>query len=118
MIFTDALNMRGVTAFYEPGKLDVQALVAGNDILLRPENIPVAFEEIINAINSGLIKEEDINNSVKKILSMAPGCKVVDDRKDGGYITPVEAIPQLWIAVESEDKSKYIIGMEMSSGAW
>ena len=28
---------------------------------------------------------------VKKILSMAPGCKVVDDRKDGGYITPVEA---------------------------
>ena len=70
LIFTDALNMRGVTAFYEPGKLDVQALIAGNDILLRPENIPVAFEEIINAINNGSLKEEDINKSVKKILSM------------------------------------------------
>jgi len=70
LVFTDALNMRGVTAFYEPGKLDVQALVAGNDILLRPENIPVAIEEIINAINSGLIKEEEINKSVKKILTM------------------------------------------------
>ena len=70
LVFTDALNMRGVTAFYEPGKLNVQALVAGNDILLRPENIPVAIEEIINAINSGLLKEEEINKSVKKILTM------------------------------------------------
>ncbi len=70
LVFTDALNMRGVSAFYEPGKLDVQALIAGNDILLRPENIPVAVEEILAAINEGIIKEEDINNSVKKILSM------------------------------------------------
>ena len=30
-------------------------------------------------------------NSVKQILSNAPGCKVIDDHKDGGYITPLEA---------------------------
>ena len=29
LIFTDALNMRGVSAFYNPGKLDVEALLAG-----------------------------------------------------------------------------------------
>ena len=29
--------------------------------------------------------------NVKKILSEAPGCKVVDENKDGGYITPLEA---------------------------
>ena len=28
---------------------------------------------------------------IKKILTNAPGCKVVDDRKDGGYMTPLEA---------------------------
>ena len=28
---------------------------------------------------------------VIKILSNAPGCKVIDERKDGGYITPLEA---------------------------
>ena len=32
----------------------------------------------------------DFENIVK-ILSNAPGCKVVDKRKDGGYITPLEA---------------------------
>ncbi len=29
--------------------------------------------------------------NVIKILSNAPGCKVIDERKDGGYITPLEA---------------------------
>ena len=29
--------------------------------------------------------------TVKKILSKAPGCKVIDEQKDGGYITPIEA---------------------------
>ena len=28
---------------------------------------------------------------IKNILSKSPGCKVVDEKKDGGYITPVEA---------------------------
>ena len=29
--------------------------------------------------------------NVIQILSNAPGCKVIDERKDGGYITPIEA---------------------------
>ena len=29
--------------------------------------------------------------NVIKILKTAPGCKVIDERKDGGYITPIEA---------------------------
>ena len=29
--------------------------------------------------------------TVNKILNNAPGCKVVDEQKDGGYITPLEA---------------------------
>ncbi len=32
----------------------------------------------------------DFENIIK-ILKTAPGCKVIDDRKDGGYITPMEA---------------------------
>ena len=29
--------------------------------------------------------------NVIKVLSNAPGCKVIDERKDAGYITPIEA---------------------------
>ena len=30
-------------------------------------------------------------DEIKNVLSSSPGCKVIDERKDGGYITPVEA---------------------------
>ena len=32
-----------------------------------------------------------ILDELKNILSKSPGCKVVDDQIDGGYITPVDA---------------------------
>ncbi len=31
----------------------------------------------------------DLNN-IKRILRKAPGCKVIDDHKDGGYVTPLD----------------------------
>ena len=30
-------------------------------------------------------------DNIKKILKNTPGCKVIDEHKDGGYITPIEA---------------------------
>ena len=42
------------------------------------------------SVNIEFENEYDFN-TVKKILSKAPGCKVIDDHKDGGYITPLEA---------------------------
>ncbi len=44
LVFTDALNMKGVTINNAPGALEVKALMAGNDILLYSENIPAANE--------------------------------------------------------------------------
>ena len=32
-----------------------------------------------------------IRDRITNVLSSSPGCKVVDEKKDGGYITPVEA---------------------------
>ena len=42
------------------------------------------------SINVEFEKPFDIN-SVKNILNQSNGCKVIDERKDGGYITPLEA---------------------------
>ena len=42
------------------------------------------------SINIEFDKLYDFEN-VTKILTNAPGCKVVDTRKDGGYMTPLEA---------------------------
>jgi len=67
--FTDALNMRGVTKFFAPGEVDLRALMAGNDILLFPENVPAAIEKIKVALDSGRITQEFLDARVKKILA-------------------------------------------------
>ena len=47
---------------------------------------------VSHSISANVEFEKKINiNEIKNILSKSPGCKVVDEQKDGGYITPVEA---------------------------
>jgi len=68
LVITDALNMRGVTSSYKAGDLEVMALLAGNDILLMPENVPLAISSIRRAIENNIIDEEEVNRKCRKIL--------------------------------------------------
>jgi beta-glucosidase-like glycosyl hydrolase len=68
LIFTDALNMRGITKSTLPGQLDLLALQAGNDVLLMSENVPEAIKRIKEALVAGQISQEVIDVHVRKIL--------------------------------------------------
>ncbi len=68
LIFTDALNMKGASDFKSPGEIDLAALLAGNDVLLISEDVPLATQKIVSAYYSGLITEERLAHSVRKIL--------------------------------------------------
>jgi len=68
LIFTDALNMKGVAKYYQPGEVDVRAIMAGNDVLLFPEDVPIAVRKIKSAIATGDITLEEIELSCLKIL--------------------------------------------------
>ncbi|MBY0424015.1 MAG: glycosyl hydrolase, partial [Cytophagales bacterium] len=67
LVFTDALNMKGVSKYFKPGEVDVKALLAGNDVLLFSENVPIAIEKIKEAIEAHQISEKEIDKRVKKI---------------------------------------------------
>lgn len=68
LIITDALDMKGVTEFYKPGEIELNALIAGNDLLLLPEDVPKAIKKIKKGLNKGIIDEKIINQRCKKIL--------------------------------------------------
>ncbi|MEH6538027.1 MAG: glycoside hydrolase family 3 N-terminal domain-containing protein [Psychroserpens sp.] len=68
LIFTDALEMKGVSNYSLPGDIDLAAFQAGNDVLLISEDVPKAIEKIIAAYNSKAISEDRLAHSVKKIL--------------------------------------------------
>ncbi len=69
LIFTDAMNMKGVSSYFKPGEADLEAFLAGNDILLFPKNVPDAVNRIEKALNNGEVTEKDFSNRVKRILS-------------------------------------------------
>ncbi|HNQ66902.1 MAG TPA: glycoside hydrolase family 3 N-terminal domain-containing protein [Bacteroidales bacterium] len=68
LVFTDALNMGGITNYYKPGESDVKALLAGNDILLFPNDVDLVINEIKKAVDEELITQEEIDLRCKKVL--------------------------------------------------
>jgi beta-N-acetylhexosaminidase len=68
LIFTDALNMKAAANFRKPGEIDLEAFLAGNDLLLCPEDVPTAVEKLCIAYQDSIISEERLAYSVKKIL--------------------------------------------------
>ncbi|MEM9671530.1 MAG: glycoside hydrolase family 3 N-terminal domain-containing protein [Bacteroidota bacterium] len=70
LIVTDAMNMKGVTAGNEPGVVDKDAILAGNDLLEFTEDVPRAIAEIRKAIEQGIITQEQIDERCRKILAV------------------------------------------------
>lgn len=65
LIFTDALNMGGAKV---DGSVCVSALLAGNDVLLMPVNIPDEIAAIKRAVADGTLKQSVIDERCKKML--------------------------------------------------
>jgi beta-glucosidase-like glycosyl hydrolase/CubicO group peptidase (beta-lactamase class C family) len=69
LIVTDALDMKGVTKYHKPGDIELQALLAGNDILLLPADVARAIKRIKAAIDNGELAMEVIGERCRKVLT-------------------------------------------------
>lgn len=69
LVFTDAMEMQGVTKYFPGGEAQVRALLAGNDLLETFTDVPGTVEAIKNAICEGRISMDDVNAKVRRILT-------------------------------------------------
>lgn len=69
LVFTDALEMKGVTKHFPPGEIEIKALEAGVDVLLMPNDVDKAIQSVKAAFASGRLDSEEIFGRVKKILA-------------------------------------------------
>ena len=90
MIVTDALSMSGLTIYFTQEEAAVRALEAGADMLLKPADVDASFRGVLNAVKSGRITEQRVEESARKILAAKYDLGLVDQR-----ITPVDAIDRL-----------------------
>lgn len=69
MIITDGMDMKGLVDFSDVGRVEADALKAGNDILLLPVDARQAIFNICNAIDNGYITQKLVDEKCKKVLT-------------------------------------------------
>ena len=88
VVITDALDMAGASATYGNDRVPVLALKAGVDMLLMPPEFDVAYNAVLDAVETGELTEERIDTSVRRILTLKHDLGIVDDP----YVDPA-AVP-------------------------
>ncbi|MEO6290687.1 MAG: glycoside hydrolase family 3 N-terminal domain-containing protein [Ginsengibacter sp.] len=68
LTFTDALGMKGVAKFFPGGEIAAQSLIAGNDMLCLPADVPTSIAKIRAAIDSNKLSWNDVYAKCKKVL--------------------------------------------------
>ncbi|MFN8358121.1 MAG: glycoside hydrolase family 3 N-terminal domain-containing protein [Spirosomataceae bacterium] len=68
LVFSDAMEMKGVSKYYPNGEAMVRALLAGNDLLETFTDVPGVFNAIKYAVAEGRISLELLNSKVRRIL--------------------------------------------------
>ena len=68
LIITDGLNMKGAADFATSKEINLEAILAGNDLLLIPHKVPATMEFFKKAIQDKKLSIERLDESVRKIL--------------------------------------------------
>jgi beta-N-acetylhexosaminidase len=90
LIVTDALSMSGLTIYFTQEEAAVRALEAGADMLLKPTDVDASFRGVLNAVKSGRITEQRVEESARKILAAKYDLGLLEQR-----ITPVDTIDRV-----------------------
>ncbi len=81
LIVTDALEMQGVAKHFKTGVMEVEAFLAGNDVLLMPIDFKIAFEAMEKAVEDGVISTDRLDHSVFKILKAKYSLGLQEEQK-------------------------------------
>ena len=68
LIFSDAMNMKGVTKYFPSGQADELGIEAGMDVLEFTENVPAALAQIKQALANGRITQASLDARCLKVL--------------------------------------------------
>ena len=103
LIVTDAMSMSGLTLYFTQEEASVRALEAGADLLLKPADPDAAFRGVREAVTKGRIKEQRIDESVRRVLAAKYDLGLVKQRT-----TPLDAIDRSVAGRESLELAREI----------
>jgi beta-glucosidase-like glycosyl hydrolase/CubicO group peptidase (beta-lactamase class C family) len=74
LVITDAMNMKGAKGYENPGKLEVLALKAGNDVVEFPADPVLSVKAIAEALKTKELSQEEIELKCRKVLAAKLWC--------------------------------------------
>src|SRR5207248_10032929 len=87
LIVTDAMSMSGLTLYFTQEEASVRALAAGADLLLKPADPDASLRGVRDAVKSGRLTEQRIEQSARKVLAAKYDLGLVQQR-----VTSLDAI--------------------------
>lgn len=103
LVVTDAMDMSGLTLYFNQEEAAVRAVLAGNDVLLKPSNGDAPIRGLREAVKQGRITEARIDESVRKILAWK--YKLGLEKKQ---YTPLDSIDRVVASQETQKLSDEI----------
>ena len=90
LIVTDAMSMSGLTLYFTQEEASVRALEAGADLLLKPADPDASLRGVRDAVKSGRLTEQRIEESARKVLAAKYDLGLVQQR-----LTPLDEIDRV-----------------------
>jgi beta-N-acetylhexosaminidase len=109
LIVTDAMSMSGLTLYVHQDEAAVRALLAGADMLLKPADTDLAIRGVKEAVKSGRVTIERVEQSVRKILAAKYDLGLVKQR-----VTPLEEIDKIVAGKDAEQLADEIATKAMT----
>lgn len=97
LIVSDAMSMSGLTLYFTQEEAGVRAVLAGTDILEKPENVDSMIRGLKEAVASGRIPMPLLDNAVKRQLAWKFELGLFSSRQ-----TPLDRIDKVVSNVETE----------------
>lgn len=74
VVITDGMEMRAISQNYSSGEAAIKAIEAGCDMILLPKDFKAAYRAVLDAVESGRLSAERIDQSVYRILRLKQTC--------------------------------------------
>lgn len=107
VIITDAFDMASIIDYYTPGEAAYNAFKAGADIILMPQDLDAAYQEILTKVQDGTIEQAQLDNSVLRILAVKIQRGILSGEQLKSTPEPVEtATPEVTKKPDKKAKDK------------
>jgi|SRR5271165_3581622 len=103
IVVTDAMDMQGLAAMFDPGEASVRAILAGADVLLMPKRAEDAINAVVAAVLKGRISHQRLDESVARVLAAKVRLGLNKKR-----LVNLEAIAEVVGSPEAEQRAQQV----------